>query len=110
LVVLPGLSGPVLSAAFSPNGRLIVTSSCDDTASVYALPGMRRNEGPGGSRARATRSRTTPRTHVTNQLFVAVEDERLGESFELEVEEAAALDAFRHPYAYTGIRDFALAG
>ena len=41
----------------------------------------------------------------TNQLFVAVEDERLGRSFELEVEAADALDAFRHPYAYAN-RDY----
>jgi len=36
----------------------------------------------------------------TNQVSVAVEDERLGESFELDVDPANALDAFRHPFAY----------
>jgi hypothetical protein len=54
------------------------------------------------------RSRWNPRT---NQLFVAVGDERYGESFELEVDAADALDAFRHPYAYAKRRndDYALA-
>jgi hypothetical protein len=36
----------------------------------------------------------------TNRLHVAVEDERLGESFEVEIDGASALDAFHHPYAY----------
>ena len=36
----------------------------------------------------------------TNQAFVAVADQRNGESFELTVSGAEALDAFRHPYAY----------
>ncbi len=36
----------------------------------------------------------------TNRLFVAVEDERRGDSFRLDVAPAEALDAFRHPYAY----------
>jgi hypothetical protein len=36
----------------------------------------------------------------TNRVFVAVEDGRQGESLELEVDAANALDAFRHPYAY----------
>jgi hypothetical protein len=47
----------------------------------------------------------------TNQVFVAVVDERDGESFELEVDPANALDAFRHPYAYADRdhEDFALA-
>ncbi len=47
----------------------------------------------------------------TNQLFVAVDDARGGESFELEVDGADALDAFRHPYAYADPRygDYALA-
>jgi hypothetical protein len=47
----------------------------------------------------------------TNQVFVAVADERDGESFELEVDPANALDAFRHPYAYAdrAYEDFALA-
>jgi hypothetical protein len=36
----------------------------------------------------------------TNQLFVAVEDERHGDSFELVIDPADALDAFRHPYAF----------
>jgi hypothetical protein len=36
----------------------------------------------------------------TNRMFVAVEDERHGDSFELEVDPVHALDAFNHPYAY----------
>ena len=39
----------------------------------------------------------------TNRVLVAVEDEREGDSFELEVSAADALDAFRHPYAYAAI-------
>jgi hypothetical protein len=38
----------------------------------------------------------------TNRVFVAVEDERHGESFELEVDGARALEAFHHPFAYSG--------
>ena len=41
----------------------------------------------------------------TNQVFVAVVDERDGEAFELEVDPANALDAFRHPFAYAD-RDY----
>ncbi len=36
----------------------------------------------------------------TNQVFVAVEDQRSGELFEVTVPRADALDAFHHPYAY----------
>jgi hypothetical protein len=36
----------------------------------------------------------------TDQVSVAVEDERLGETFVLEVPGADALEAFAHPYAY----------
>jgi hypothetical protein len=36
----------------------------------------------------------------TSQVFVAVEDQRHGNSFEFEVEAADALEAFRHPFAY----------
>lgn len=36
----------------------------------------------------------------TNEVFVAVEERRSGESFEVTVQGAHALDAFRHPYAY----------
>ena len=36
----------------------------------------------------------------TNHVFVVVEDQRSAESFELEVEAADALNAFRHPFAY----------
>ncbi len=36
----------------------------------------------------------------TNQVFVAVEDQRSGELFEVTVRGADALDAFHHPYAY----------
>ena len=47
----------------------------------------------------------------TNQVFVAVVDEPDGEAFELEVDPANALDAFRHPFAYADrvLDDFALA-
>jgi hypothetical protein len=41
----------------------------------------------------------------TNRVFVAVVDERDGEAFELEVDPANALDAFRHPFAYAD-RDY----
>jgi hypothetical protein len=37
----------------------------------------------------------------TDTIIVAVEDEKTEESFEVEVDAADALDAFRHPYAYT---------
>jgi hypothetical protein len=33
-------------------------------------------------------------------VFVAVEDEREGESFQIAVDAADALEAFRHPYAF----------
>ncbi len=36
----------------------------------------------------------------TDRVFVAVEDERSGQSFEVTVPGADALDAFHHPYAY----------
>jgi hypothetical protein len=36
----------------------------------------------------------------TDRVSVAVEDTRGGESFELDVDRADALDAFHHPYAY----------
>lgn len=36
----------------------------------------------------------------TDQVFVAVEDQRSGELFEVTVPGADALDAFHHPYAY----------
>ena len=44
-------------------------------------------------------------------MFVAVDDERDGESFELEVDPANALDAFRPPFVYADrvLDDFALA-
>ena len=38
----------------------------------------------------------------TNRVTVSVHDERLGDSFELEVSGGEALDAFQHPYAYAG--------
>lgn len=38
----------------------------------------------------------------TNRVLVSVADERRGDSFELEVDGADALDAFHHPYAYAG--------
>jgi hypothetical protein len=36
---------------------------------------------------------------ATNRVTVRVRDDRLGESFELDVDGADALDAFHHPYA-----------
>jgi hypothetical protein len=36
----------------------------------------------------------------TDAVFIAVEDERDGITFELEVDAGEALDAFRHPDAY----------
>jgi hypothetical protein len=36
----------------------------------------------------------------TGRVSVAVEDPRFGESFELAVDAADALNAFRHPYVY----------
>ena len=36
----------------------------------------------------------------SDQVFVCVVDERLGETFEFGVPPQDALDAFRHPYAY----------
>jgi hypothetical protein len=36
----------------------------------------------------------------TNHVFVAVEDERAGDWFRIDVDAANALDAFQHPYAY----------
>ena len=38
----------------------------------------------------------------TDRVSVTVGDERSGEFFELEVDPADALIAFRHPYAYAG--------
>ncbi len=37
-----------------------------------------------------------------NRVFVAVEDQRHGDSFEFEVDAAEALEAFHHPFAYAG--------
>jgi hypothetical protein len=47
----------------------------------------------------------------TNRVFVAVEDERRGDSFGIDVEPADAMDAFHHPYAYASryVGDFTLA-
>ena len=39
-----------------------------------------------------------------SRLFVLVHDSKLDESFEVDVDRAEALDAFRHPYAYAAIR------
>jgi hypothetical protein len=36
----------------------------------------------------------------TNRVLVSVEDEREGDSFEVEVRDGDALQAFHHPYAY----------
>ena len=38
--------------------------------------------------------------HGADSVSVFVQDTATGEEFELEVEPALALDAFRHPYAY----------
>ena len=37
---------------------------------------------------------------ASNRVVVLVHDERAGASFELDVDPARALDAFRHPFAY----------
>jgi hypothetical protein len=37
---------------------------------------------------------------ATDRVYVAVEDHRHGDAFELEVDPADALDAFHHPFAY----------
>jgi hypothetical protein len=63
--------------------------------------------------ARATRRELSRRTSAglevvlywydhTSSVTVSVLDERTGESFEIEVDGADALDAFHHPYAYSG--------
>jgi len=36
----------------------------------------------------------------TNRVFVAVDDQRQGDSFALEVDAADALEAFYHPFTY----------
>jgi hypothetical protein len=36
----------------------------------------------------------------TNRVLVSVADEREGDSFEVEVRDGDALEAFHHPYAY----------
>jgi len=36
----------------------------------------------------------------TDRVFVAIEDERDGNSFEFRVDAANALEAFHHPFAY----------
>jgi hypothetical protein len=41
----------------------------------------------------------------TDRVFIAVEEDAGGESFELEVDAANALDAFRHPYVYADWSD-----
>jgi hypothetical protein len=41
---------------------------------------------------------------ATDRLFVLVHDARLDEFFEVDVDHAEALDAFRHPYAYAAFR------
>jgi hypothetical protein len=37
----------------------------------------------------------------TNHVFVAIEDDRYGESIRLDVDPADALEAFHHPFAYS---------
>ena len=48
---------------------------------------------------------------LTDRVSIAVEDERTGEFFELDVDPGDALIAFYHPYAYASRRwtDHALA-
>jgi hypothetical protein len=41
---------------------------------------------------------------VANRVIVSVADTGTGESFELAVEDANALDAFEHPFAYAAFR------
>jgi len=41
----------------------------------------------------------------TDRVSIAVEDERSGEAFVLDVPSADARDAFEHPYAYVFRRD-----
>jgi hypothetical protein len=36
----------------------------------------------------------------TDRVYVAIDDERTGDRFQIRVNPAAALDAFHHPYAY----------
>ena len=36
----------------------------------------------------------------TNRVFVAIEDQRDGHSFEFQVDSARALEAFHHPFTY----------
>jgi hypothetical protein len=36
----------------------------------------------------------------TNRVWIAIDDARADQSFELDVDPAHALDAFQHPYAY----------
>jgi hypothetical protein len=36
----------------------------------------------------------------TNCVFIGIEDQREGNSFEFRVDPASALDAFHHPFAY----------
>jgi hypothetical protein len=43
-------------------------------------------------------------TASRNRLFLRVHDAKLDESFEVDVDGAEALDAFRHPYAYAAFR------
>jgi hypothetical protein len=46
----------------------------------------------------------------TNQVFVAVRDERQGTSVEIEIDPAHARDAFLHPFAYAqALDDYPLA-
>ncbi len=45
----------------------------------------------------------------TGAVFVAVEDRRIGKGFQVAVDPADALHAFRHPYAYRGRRPIARA-
>jgi hypothetical protein len=41
---------------------------------------------------------------ATDEVLLEVNDEKLGETFELQVPGEQAMDAFRHPFVYAGSR------
>jgi hypothetical protein len=64
--------------------------------------------GPTTTPSRELAARESDGIHVlllwrpdANALTVSVEDDRVGDRFELEVAPDRALDAFYHPFAYT---------
>ena len=42
-----------------------------------------------------------------NSVHVRVDDDKVGESLEFDVQRGKALDAFHHPYAYAAMQDVA---